>query len=589
MGEQPVVGEKLFVRKATGLVREIGLLTSILITLSFTIGLGWQKRVFQFSGPAIVPSNQYFAGINPMVMAFLLVGVVVLFSIYAFGAMTAAMPRSGGGYVTISRVLHPYLGYMGAWMEFLATAISFGLIAVAVMEVVVFLFPSLIGLNNSFWTTGNPAVAEGALIGIGLIVVAFFTGIAMLGVGLTGKLLQVLFWIPAVLTVGVYALLISSSPAAVSAGLTNLFHLSNPSDLTNYALSHGMGSYSGGYWGAVGVAILGAYWAYEGYAASTFVAGEVKEANKNLPRSLFIAALVIIGVYTTASALLYRSASSVGQVTTSGGNTFSFFDAWAYLSYGSHTLGAANTALGSSLPSAWLPFNAAAIASGIGAGWFVPLLVIFALFWVMNDIPPFILTASRIIFAMSFDRILPSRLSNINERFHSPVWAVAFTGIIAIVGVVGEAEGDYGQIANFSPALSSIVANGVPTTDLEDMIFFSLFALTAIILPFKRKDIYERSPFKPSIGGFPLLALIGLVAFLGNLYLIWVELNAGYSLSALGTALFSADAFNSGVSSPFWSTVGIAIVLTIFYFAYRNYNKKSGVNYHTIYTEIPPE
>jgi APA family basic amino acid/polyamine antiporter len=589
MGEQPVVGEKLFVRKATGLVREIGLLTSILITLSFTIGLGWQKRVFQFSGPAIVPSNQYFAGINPMVMAFLLVGVVVLFSIYAFGAMTAAMPRSGGGYVTISRVLHPYLGYMGAWMEFLATAISFGLIAVAVMEVVVFLFPSLIGLNNSFWTTGNPAVAEGALIGIGLIVVAFFTGIAMLGVGLTGKLLQVLFWIPAVLTVGVYALLISSSPAAVSAGLSNLFHLSNPSDLTNYALSHGMGSYSGGYWGAVGVAILGAYWAYEGYAASTFVAGEVKEANKNLPRSLFIAALVIIGVYTTASALLYRSASSVGQVTTSGGNTFSFFDAWAYLSYGSHTLGAANTALGSSLPSAWLPFNAAAIASGIGAGWFVPLLVIFALFWVMNDIPPFILTASRIIFAMSFDRILPSRLSNINERFHSPVWAVAFTGIIAIVGVVGEAEGDYGQIANFSPALSSIVANGVPTTDLEDMIFFSLFALTAIILPFKRKDIYERSPFKPSIGGFPLLALIGLVAFLGNLYLIWVELNAGYSLSALGTALFSADAFNSGVSSPFWSTVGIAIVLTIFYFAYRNYNKKSGVNYHTIYTEIPPE
>src|SRR5579884_3147701 len=133
MGEQPVAGEKLFVRKATGLVREIGLLTSILIVLSFTIG----------------PTNQYFLGINPMVMAFLLVGVVILFSIYAFGALTAAMPRSGGGYVAISRVLHPYLGYMGAWFEFLSTAISFGLIAVAVMEVVVFLFPSLVGFNNS--------------------------------------------------------------------------------------------------------------------------------------------------------------------------------------------------------------------------------------------------------------------------------------------------------------------------------------------------------------------------------------------------------------------------------------------------------
>lgn len=287
MGEQPVVGEKLFVRKATGLVREIGLLTSILITLSFTIGLGWQKRVFQFSGPAIVPSNQYVLGINPMVMAFLLVGLVILFSIYSFAAMTAAMPRSGGGYVAVSRVLHPYLGYMGAWFEFLSTAISFGLIAVAVMEVVVFLFPSLIGLNNSFWTQGNPATAEAALIGIGLLVVAVFTGIGMFGVGLTGKLLQVLFWIPAVLTVGVYALLISSTPTALAAGLNKLFGVSDPAAFTNYALQHGMATgFTGGYWGSVFIAILGAYWAYEGYAATTFVAGEVKEANRNLPRSI---------------------------------------------------------------------------------------------------------------------------------------------------------------------------------------------------------------------------------------------------------------------------------------------------------------
>src|SRR5579875_2539912 len=350
MGEQPVAGEKLFVRKATGLVREIGLLTSILIVLSFTIGLGWQKRVFQFSGPAIVPTNQYFLGINPMVMAFLLVGVVILFSIYAFGALTAAMPRSGGGYVAIYRVLHPYLGYMGAWFEFLSTAISFGLIAVAVMEVVVFLFPSLVGFNNSFWTEGNPAIAEAALIGIGLIVVAVFTGIAMFGVGLTGKLLQTLFWIPAILTVGVYALLVSSTPQALTAGLSKLFGISNPTAVTNYALAHGMAT-----------SFTGAYWAYEGYAASTFVAGEVKEANKNLPRSLFIAALIIIAVYTTASTLLYRSASSVGVVTTSSGNTYSFFDAWAWLSYGGGNVGVGdlNHAISASLPKAWLPFDAA--------------------------------------------------------------------------------------------------------------------------------------------------------------------------------------------------------------------------------------
>jgi len=589
MGEQPVAGEKLFVRKATGLVREIGLLTSILIVLSFTIGLGWQKRVFQFSGPAIVPSNQYFLGINPMVMAFLLVGVVILFSIYAFGALTAAMPRSGGGYVAISRVLHPYLGYMGAWFEFLSTAISFGLIAVAVMEVVVFLFPSLIGLNNSFWTEGNPVTAEAALIGIGLIVVAVFTVIAMFGVSLTGKLLQVLFWIPAILTVGVYALLVSSSPQALTAGLSKLFGISDPTAVTNYALAHGMAtSFTGGYWGSVFVAILGAYWAYEGYAASTFVAGEVKEANKNLPRSLFIAALVIIVVYTTASTLLYRSASSVGVVTTSNGNTYSFFDAWAWLSYGGGSVGVGdlNHAMSASLPRAWLPFDAAAIAAGIGAGWFVPFLVIFALFWVMNDIPPFILTASRIIFAMSFDRILPSKLADINERFHSPIWAVAFTGIIAIVGVIGEAEGDYGVISSWSPGLGLVLSTGVPTTDLYDMTFFALFALAAVVLPFRRKDIYERSPFKPSLGGFPILALVGLIAFIGNLILAGIEI---YTPSGYDFKDASLSWAVSASAAPLWTTVGIAVFLTIFYLAYKNYSKSAGVNYQTIYTEIPPE
>ncbi len=591
------VEEKLFVRKATGLVREIGLLTSILITLTFTIGLGWQKRIFQFSGKAIVAENQYVAGINPMVMAFIIVGVVVLLSIYAFGAMTAAMPRSGGGYVTISRVVHPYVGYIGAWLEYLATAVSFGLIAVAVMEVVIFLFPSLIGFNNSWWTdSANSGLAEAALIGVGALVVAIFTGIALFGVSLTGKLLQIMFWVPAVLTLAVYGFLISSTPAALTSGLKTVYSVSDPTSATQFALSHGMASsFSGGYWGSVFVAILGAYWAYEGYAASTFVAGEIKEANRNLPRSLFIAGIIIVGVYASASALLFRSASSVGSVVQ-GGNTYSFFDAWAWMSYGnSSVLSAFNSAFTASLPKAWLPFVAAGVASGIGEGWFIPALVIFALFWVMNDIPPFILTASRIMFAMAFDRILPPKLADVNERWHSPIWAILVTGIIAFVGVLGEAEGDYGQIANFSPALSSIVAAGVPTTDLWDMVFFALFALTAVILPFRRKDIYERSPFKPQIGKFPLLALIGAVAFLGNIGLMVVELYtpSGYDLKDLWTTasggLFDPAAFNSGASSPFWFTIVLVIVLSVFYFAYRARNRKAGVNYTTIYTQIPPE
>ena len=57
--------KKVFVRKATGLVREIGFWTAAIIVFCNVVGLGWQKRVFQFTGPAIVPESSWVMGIPP--------------------------------------------------------------------------------------------------------------------------------------------------------------------------------------------------------------------------------------------------------------------------------------------------------------------------------------------------------------------------------------------------------------------------------------------------------------------------------------------------------------------------------------------
>jgi hypothetical protein len=89
--------------------------------------------------------------------------------------------------------------------------------------------------------------------------------------------------------------------------------------------------------------------------------------------------------------------------------------------------------------------------------------------------------------------------------------------------------------------------------------------------------------------------VIGAIAFLGNVILMGVELYtpSGYDLKDLWTAstggLFDPAAFNSGASAPFWFTIALLIFLTLFYVAYRARNKKAGVNYQTIYTQIPPE
>ncbi len=106
------MGEKtgLFAREATGLVREVGFMLGVIIIMSHVVGLGWQARAFQFTGPRPVPTNQLPLGLPAIFWAFLVCGIIVMITGYAAGYVTAAMPRSGGGYVTISRVIHPLAG-----------------------------------------------------------------------------------------------------------------------------------------------------------------------------------------------------------------------------------------------------------------------------------------------------------------------------------------------------------------------------------------------------------------------------------------------------------------------------------------------
>ncbi len=587
-GEVPTV----FLRKATGLVRQIGLFTAILITLCYTVGLGWQKRVFQFSGSEIVPENQYLLGINPMVMAFIIIGFIVLLAVYTFGIVTAAMPRAGGGYVVISRVLHPYLGYIGTWFWFMATAVSYGLIGTAVIEVPLLIFPSLFPgaeSNPLRDTTIDPAAREALLFGLGAVIVVVFAVIALFGVRLTGLLLQVLFVIPAALTIVTYSLLASANADSITAGMQGLYG-TTPASVTAEAVGQGLGASPATYGAAFGTATLGAYWAYEGYAATTFVAGEVKEANRNLPRSLFIAGAVIVLVYISASSLLYRATSLVGQ-TTVGGDQYSLFSAWAFLSYGGGDLDVANTALNSTIPQAWLPLVAALQAQGAGLGFFIFFLGVFAVLWVMNDIPPFILTASRSLFAMSFDRTLPAKFSDVSERWHSPTWAILFTMVVGIYGALSEAEGGYGVIGGTAgfEGVGNVLSRGVAATDIWDITFFSLFSLAAAILPFVRRDIYNTAPYKPRIGPLPIITLTGFASFFGHIYLAYLMLNSpsGYAINGDLLAMTANDA--AVTLTPFFLTLGLFVVFTLVYFAYTSRGRAKGANYKTIYTEIPPE
>ena len=539
--------KKLFVRKATGLVREIGFWTAAIIILCNVIGLGWQKRLFQFTGPAIVPESSYPMGIPPVTMSFIVVGIIVLLTVFMFAVLGAAMPRSGGGYVYISRIIHPAVGFLASWLEYFSIAVSWGLIGTAVFEAIL-IYAWIAGWGTA-WAT-----AESLLVG-GMIIVVLFTGVAYFGASMTGKILQFMFIVPAAITIVLYGVLLSSTSAAVEAGVKMITGLS-ATQFTQMALDQGMATaYAGDYWGAMATASIGTYWAYIGFAAATFVGGEVKEAGKALPKTLFTANVIILLLYVTISYLVAHTAMGVGKV-----GDYSFFSSYAFLSYGGGELPAG-------VGRAWMPNIAGFAAAGMGLTWFLMLIPIFAVFWVANDIPPFIITSSRIIFAMSFDRVLPEKLSEVNERWHSPTAAILVTMLVAFIGNFAESD----IFVKYPvPILTEYInsGGGVAATDIWDTAFFLLASLAGMLFVFRRKDIYDKSPYKP---GKSLVAVIGALATVANLYLLYL----------VATGWWFAE--------PWIFTLFLLVVGAIIYYYYRSKGSRVGVDYATIYAEIPPE
>jgi len=293
-----------------------------------------------------------------------------------------------------------------------------------------------------------------------------------------------------------------------------------------------------------------------------------------LPKTLFLANVFIVLLYITISMVAARAAMMVGQPTGAySGQPYSFFSAYSYLSYGAGQPGR-DWLAGVGVGRAWMPNIAAFAAQGFGMTWFLGLIPIFAVLWVANDIPPFILTSSRIIFAMAFDRVLPEKLAEVNERWHSPMWAVVITMFVAFIGNFAESD-VFPKWLGSDNILSKYInsGGGVVATDIWDTIFFLLASVAGLMFVARRKEIYERSSYKPSIGGFPLITLVGLAATIGNLWLL-------YAITQV---------YGFAAPEPWIFTALLLIVGGVIYAYYRNKGSRIGVDYSTIYAEIPPE
>jgi amino acid transporter len=178
---------------------------------------------------------------------------------------------------------------------------------------------------------------------------------------------------------------------------------------------------------------------------------------------------------------------------------------------------------------------------------------------------------TRVMLAMSFDRLLPEWISRVNARLHTPVNAhvayfVASIPVIWLYNNFTYGEGD-AAVSWASLTLGVTFACGY---------VFVATALAGALLPYRAKAAYEASPgSRYTLGGYPLVTLIGLL---------------GAAFGVVFLFLFLTND-QLGLTSQLAYTVvgGVLLFAAAWYLIAKQLRRSSGINVDYAFKEIPPE
>jgi len=208
-----------------------------------------------------------------------------------------------------------------------------------------------------------------------------------------------------------------------------------------------------------GLALVSVLWVYDGWADVTFVGGEVKDPERNLPRVLIYGTLIIIVLYLLAN-IAYLAVLPVGEIRRS------------------------------SLVAA----DVADRLMGVSGVAFVAAAVMVSTFGTLNGS---VMTGSRVLFAMAEDGLLFKPIATVHRKFRTPSVAISLS---ATLGVIFVLLGTFEQLAD------AFVTAIVP--------FYAL--AVASVFAFRRRPGY-RPPFRvPGYPVVPAVFIVGTILLLGN-------------------------------------------------------------------------
>jgi len=376
-------------KKATGLIRQLGLFDSTMMMVGIVIGSG----IFLTTGimAKSIPSASL------ILLAWIAGGLITLAGALTYAELGAAMPDAGGQYVYLREAYSPLSGFLFGWILFLVTmAGSIAALGVAFAEYFGHFFPSW-STENTIFSTGisilkhhfHYALSMGQVVAI--VVSILLSAFNYIGV-FFGKTIQNIL---TVIKIGTLLAFIGLG-LTVGKGTPVDFTL-NPTGLSFSQLIIGFG-----------VALVAITWAFDGWNNITYAAGEIKNPKRNLPSSLIFGTLMITVLYvlTNYVYLVALPANKMAGVVTVAEK-------------------AAATLFGST--SAGL-LSAAVLISVLGA---------------LNGS---IFVGSRVYYAMAKDKLFFQRVGDVHPRFRTPAFAIFIQAIWACILTV---SGTFEQLFTF--------------------------------------------------------------------------------------------------------------------------------------------
>ena len=526
---------QMFTRQATGLVRTASRVDTIAYNLFF--GNPWLAMVFVLLFvPAFLPGAD-------LVLATVICFVLVVPFIASYALLSAAIPRSGGEYTYISRVIHPAVAMMANFnvtffgIVFVGTAGSW----FAQWGVAQFLRIAGAYTANQGLIDAAAAVAsqEGRFI-VGAVLILAFTYVFAKGLRVYFTLQRVAFTLGVIgLLIGA-AILLFTDPASYAASFNTYAQALTGNPDTHRAVTDAAAA--AGYAPApanLADSFRAVDWPFLalGYVyASAYIGGEVR---KPASSQLFgmLGALVVTAIVLIVYFVL------IGNVIT-----MPFVGA----------LGTA--ALDAGLPDT-PTFVELIAASSSSALFWLPLAFCF-IFWTFSTMPVNILTSTRNLLAYAVDGLAPRQFAEVSERSHAPVFSLVLVGALGIFWLWVYI------FTTYTSVILLIFAN---------VLTYLTAALAAALLPYRRPELFESSPVNYRWAGIPVVAIVGVVAVVTMAILLVVILMdpiSGFSFETPFNLLFN---------------VGVYLFGAVYYFAARFIQRSRGVNVDLAFQEIPVE